>query len=188
MRISRRTAITIIAVTILIDIVILLAWMRRPTDRESRYNALISEMAGRHGVPAVLVKAVIWRESAFDPMVRGGSGEIGLMQVTPPAGEDWAEGTGRGRFRAWVLWDPRHNIDAGSWYLGRALRRWADRDDPVPFALAEYNAGPSNAQRWAEAAASAAAFLEAIDYPTTRRYIGDVMARARHYAGDRMAR
>lgn len=181
MRVSRRTAAAIIAATILVDVVILFAWMRRSTGRESRFDTLIVEMSRRHGVPASLVKAVIWRESAFDPTVRGASGEIGLMQVTPAAGEDWARGTGRGRFRAWLLWDPRHNIDAGAWYLGRALRRWADRDNPVPFALAEYNAGPSNALRWAKGAAGAREFVERVDYPSTGRYIADVTERARHY-------
>ena len=181
MRVSRRTAFAIIASTIVIDAIILLAWMRRSTEREARFDGLIAEMSTRHRVPGSLIKAVIWRESRFDPAARGAAGEIGLMQVTPAAGEDWAHGTGRARFRPWMLWDPRHNIDAGAWYLGRALRRWADRDDPVPFALAEYNAGPSNAQRWARNAPRARPFVERIDYPTTRRYIADVMERERDY-------
>ncbi len=35
------------------------------------------------------------------------------------------------------------------WYLRRAMSHWQQMRDPIPFALAEYNAGPSRAQRWA---------------------------------------
>jgi soluble lytic murein transglycosylase-like protein len=40
--------------------------------------------------------------------------------------------------------------------------------DPLPFALAEYNAGRSNAQRWALLCGTDdRAFIERITYPTT---------------------
>ena len=68
---------------------------------------------------------------------------------------------------------------AGAWYLGRALRSWSARDAPVVFALAEYNAGRSNALRWAKDADDAEAFLAAITYPSTRRYIQNVLDGAR---------
>ncbi len=144
--------------------------------RERRFNALIEEIATRQDVDKFLVKAVIRRESGFDPFVYGRAGEIGLMQVTPAAGRDWARALGRRDFQPEQLWDPRTNIEAGTWYLGRALQRWQGQNDPLPFALAEYNAGLGAVQRWLPAgrATTAEQFLRTINYPTVRGYIAAV--------------
>jgi len=145
--------------------------------REQRYNHLIEETAGRYGIDKFLVKAVIRRESEFDPFVYGRAGEIGLMQVTEGAGREWARATGRKDFGRDSLWDERANIDAGTWYLTRALNRWRDKDDPIPFALAEYNAGFGNVLRWLPRgqATTDAEFREAITFPGVRRYVDSVI-------------
>jgi soluble lytic murein transglycosylase len=145
--------------------------------REQRYNQLIEETASRYGVDKFLVKAVIRRESEFDPFVYGRAGEIGLMQVTEGAGREWARATGRKDFGRDSLWDERSNIDAGTWYLARALNRWRDKDDPIPFALAEYNAGFGNVLRWLPhgQATTSTEFREAITFPGVRRYVDSVI-------------
>jgi soluble lytic murein transglycosylase len=144
--------------------------------REQRYNPLIEEVAGEYGVDKFLVKAVMRQESGFDPFAHSSKGAIGLMQVTPAAGEDWARAIGRKDFTRDSLWNERVNIEAGTWYLGRALQRWSGRDNPVPFALAEYNAGLGNVQRWLPSgdATTATEFLEGITYPGVRHYIESV--------------
>ena len=144
--------------------------------REQRYNQIIEQIAGQYGVDKFLVKAVIRRESEFDPFVYGRAGEIGLMQVTDGAGREWARATGRRDFGRDLLWDERANIEAGTWYLARALNRWREKDDPVPFALAEYNAGLGNVLRWLPngSATTAAQFEEAIGYPGVRAYVDSV--------------
>src|SRR3546814_10083100 len=52
------------------------------------------------------------------------------------------------------LFDPAKNTRAGTWYLRKMLRRYAHTDQPVVFALADYNAGRSNVLRWNKAAGS----------------------------------
>ena len=52
-------------------------------------------------------------------------------------------------FASEELFDPKTNLEAGTWYLRRAIEHWQNQADPIPFALAEYNAGASRAQRWA---------------------------------------
>ncbi len=50
-----------------------------------------------------------------------------------------------------MLWDERVNVEAGTWYLGRALGRWRGRvreEVGVALAAAEYNAGYGNVVRW----------------------------------------
>jgi soluble lytic murein transglycosylase len=144
--------------------------------REQSYNKLIEQVAAESGVDKFLIKAVVRRESGFDASVYGSRGEIGLMQVTEPAGRDWAGATGRHDFGRDLLWDKRMNLTVGTWYLARALRRWAEKDDPVPFALAEYNAGLGNVQRWlpSGAATTSEQFRNAITIPSVRKYIDTV--------------
>ena len=97
----------------------------------------------------MLVKAVVWRESRFDPQKLGGAGERGLMQVSEIAARDWAQEHRIENFRVEELFDPKTNLEAGTWYLRRAMLHWQEVRDPTPFALAVYNAGASRAQRWA---------------------------------------
>jgi soluble lytic murein transglycosylase len=151
--------------------------------REQRYNPLIAAVAEQYGVDPFLIKAVIRRESEFDPFALGRVGEIGLMQVTDGAGQDWARAHQRNDYTKNWLWNERINLEVGTWYLARALRRWAGRDDPVPFALAEYNAGLGHCRRWLPNgdATTAAEFREAITFPTVRQYIETVLEHYEYY-------
>jgi soluble lytic murein transglycosylase len=116
----------------------------------------------------------------------GGAQERGLMQVTPVAGREWAAAQKIKNFEEETLADPKINIQAGAWYLSRALKRWANTDNAIPFALAEYNAGRSNALRWVDPnnPQSSAAFRSRIDYPSTRRYIDTIEQKYQDYKND----
>lgn len=149
-------------------------WLRE-YRRQHRFDPLIAEAAAAHGVDAHLVWRVVRRESRFYPDAVGKSGEIGLMQITVGAAQDWALANRQTPPARDALFDPALNLRIGTWYLARALAFWGHRDEPAVFALAEYNAGRSNALRWAANAADARTFLDAITYPSTRRYIRDVL-------------
>ena len=151
--------------------------------REQRYNPLIEEIAAAHDVDKFLVKAVMRQESGFDATAYSSKGAIGLMQVMPGTGEQWARATGRAGFSRAALWDPRTNIEAGTWVLAQALERWQMHDDPVPFALAEYNAGAGRVPKWLPhgEATPAAEFLTAITFPGVRRYIERITGYAEEY-------
>jgi soluble lytic murein transglycosylase len=154
-------------------------WWQSEHSRTHRYDSLIAEAATRYATDPHLIRAVIWRESDFDELATGTAGERGLMQVTVDAATEWAEAEQIENFRPTDLFDPRTNILAGTWYLARARERWKQADDPDVFALAEYNAGRSNALRWASGLPRlhAPAFFQRIDFPTTRRYIQDIQRR-----------
>src|SRR5512133_90694 len=51
----------------------------------------IREAAIRYGVNPALVKAIVWRESHFNPQARGRAQEIGLMQLREEAAQEWAD-------------------------------------------------------------------------------------------------
>ncbi|RME90199.1 MAG: lytic transglycosylase domain-containing protein, partial [Verrucomicrobia bacterium] len=156
-------------------------WRQRQTHR---FDPLIRETALRYGLDPALIKAVVWKESGFRPDAIGAAGEIGLMQLTEPAAQEWAAAERLGPLPPAHLFDPRTNLLAGAWYLRRSLRRHPQADDPRPFALAEYNAGRGNVLRWLQgpAATNSAAFIQAIGFPATRRYVRDILAATPRFA------
>ncbi len=154
--------------------------------RFSVYDDLIREQSVKHHLDPLLVKAMIWRESAFDPNKVGASGERGLMQVGEAAGQDWAKAGKIETFLPTDLFDARTNLDVGTWYFRRAMERWKDKDDPIPFALAEYNAGASRLDRWIAQSGlgdkvNSHDLVFVIDFPGTKRYIDDITARYQFY-------
>ena len=153
--------------------------------RFKKYDDLIRLVAMEHHLDPMLVKAVVWRESRFDPQKYGGAGERGLMQVSEKAANEWAHQNKIDNFGVEKLFDPKTNLEAGTWYLRRAFEHWETQSDPMPFALAEYNAGASRAQRWSGgnevAAMPPRTFLRNIDFPGTRKYVDSIIARYRFY-------
>ena len=153
--------------------------------RFQQNDPLIRAVAVEHHLDPMLVKAVVWRESRFDPGKHGSRGERGLMQVSEKAANEWVRENKIASFQVEQLFDPRTNLEAGSWYLHRAVEHWEHQADPLPFALAEYNAGASRAQRWSGSSGvseiSERQFLEKIDFPATRRYVESIIDRYRFY-------
>ena len=153
--------------------------------RFQQYDQLIRAVSSANELDPMLVKAVVWRESRFDPKKLGAAGERGLMQVSEIAARDWAQENRIENFQVEELFDPKMNLEAGAWYLGRAMKRWQKAGDPAPFALAEYNAGASRAQRWAGGDGTrpipASAFQRNIDFPGTKKYVESILERYRFY-------
>jgi len=159
-----------------------LYWKDRQ-PQENAYDPLIANIARNEGVDPFLIRALIWRESRFDPLTHGLADEHGLMQVTPDVGQMWAKANKIEDFKDDDLYDPETNIRAGTWYLNRAIKRWSQTDDPVTFALAEYNAGRKNALKWVDPVAPLdhTAFLDRITYPGTRKYVEVIQAKRDEY-------
>lgn len=157
-----------------------------PASAYKQFDELIAAAGKKHDVDPTLIKAVIWKESRFRPETEGKAGERGLMQVTEIAAKDWVQAFKVETFVPTDLFDPKTNIDVGTWYLARALRRHQSHDDPRPFALAEYNAGASRVTKWSESktqtsSQSAAEFMPLIDFPQTVRYVRHILDRQVFY-------
>ncbi len=152
--------------------------------RFHQYDSLIRGVAAEHGIDPMLAKAIVWRESRFDPKKFGTAGERGLMQVSENAASEWARENHIGNFQVEELFDPKKNLEAGLWYLQRAVKHWSHEAEPTAFALAEYNAGASRAQRWAggdDVAISGSSFRRNIDFPGTRNYVDSIIQRYDFY-------
>ena len=159
-------------------------WWHEHQPKENPYDPMIAKVARETGVDPFLIRAVIWRESRFRPETHGtAADERGLMQVTPEVGQMWAKANKVTPFTPDDLYDPMTNIRAGTWYLNRAIKSWGQTDDPVTFALAEYNAGRTNARKWVDPndAQNHLAFMERITYPSTRKYVETILTTREEY-------
>src|SRR5581483_9168789 len=110
-----------------------------------------------------LLAAVIETESKFNPDARSAAGASGLMQLTPSTAKGIAQYTGGSRFRVSDLTDPDINMRYGAWYLGHLLAKYGDER----LALAAYNAGQENVDRWLKA-------NEGIQFKETQAYVDKV--------------
>ena len=95
-------------------------------------DAAVGDVSRVWKVPPSLVKAIIHRESAFNPTALSRAGAVGLMQVLPRNAE-------RLGVRSEELWVPRLNILAGTRLLAVLLRHY---QGDVVSALVAYNARP----------------------------------------------
>ena len=161
-------------------------YWKNQQPHESIYDPIIVNVARNEGLDPFLVRALIWRESRFDPLTHGQADEHGLMQVTPEVGVMWAKANKVDDFNDDKLYDPETNIRVGTWYLNKSIKRWSQTDDPITFALAEYNAGHSNAMKWVDPLApqSHTAFVERITFPTTRKYVEVIESKREQYTKD----
>ncbi len=181
-QLPRRLAAGFVLVALLaLGLALLVPWRNhRQRQREHAFDDIIWEAAARHRVPPLLIKAVVCQESGFDPAAVGGKDEIGLMQITLPVVHDWARFSGRQMPLYGLLFNPRLNIEIGAWYLGRARKRWERYIHREALALAQYNAGPVHAAKWAPADPRENV-LPRITFPSTRDYIRKVFAHRRRF-------
>lgn len=150
---------------------------------EHRFDPEIRAAGKRYGVDPLLVKAIVWRESRFNPEVRGRAGEIGLMQIQEIAAQEWVDAERVREFSHEHCFDPGTNTLAGTFYFSKLLKRYQQTDNATAYALADYNAGRANALKWktGDADTNSAVFLEQIGFPATKHYVKTVLRRYRLY-------
>ena len=105
------------------------------------------------------------------------------MQLQEIAAQEWADAEHLRSFVHEHCLSPETNSLAGAFYLGKLMKRYSQTDDPVPYALADYNAGRSNLLKWnnGAAATNSAQFIEQIGFPATKSYVKSVLRRYRFY-------
>jgi soluble lytic murein transglycosylase len=165
-----------------------------------RYDDVIERQARIYRLDPLLVWSIIYEETYFRPWKRGDAGEIGLMQVTPTVGREWADETGMRELAramehdpASVLRDPERNIQVGCWYLEKISKDYRATPDAEARILAAYNAGPSRAADWNRTAPNSPPltgeqFIARIDINSTRNYVSSILARYRKLKDERAAR
>ncbi len=131
----------------------------RPPVRRSvmptAFDALIEKYAALHQVEAVVVRAIIQTESAFNPLALSRKGAIGLMQLMPMTARELGVDP----------FVPEQNIEGGVRYFSQLLKMFGG----LELALVAYNGGPGYAQRYARGQVAL--------YGETRDYVQKVIAR-----------
>jgi soluble lytic murein transglycosylase len=128
-----------------------------------RYEQIVRGHARNYDLDPALLAAVIYQESKFKADARSKSGAIGLMQLLPGTAEGIAVHTGGTAFRVDDLYDPEINVRYGAWYLRHLLEKYGDERT----ALAAYNAGQDNVDRWRRSGSG-------IQFAETRAYVARV--------------
>ena len=118
-----------------------------------------------NGLSAELVAAVVWTESKFDASALSGKGACGLMQLMPSTAE-WCAAKKGIDYSDEMLFDPKYNIELGTFYLKYLMNKFGDET----LAVAAYNAGEGNVTNWIKQN------LEEIPFPETDMYVKRVMS------------
>lgn len=100
------------------------------------YEEIIQEAAAEYDLDPNLIRAVMQTESAFHPYAVSRAGAEGLMQLMPALADEMGVADS---------FDPRENIMGGTRYLKRLLEH---HNGNLDLALASYNAGPGNVERY----------------------------------------
>ena len=129
---------------------------KAPPNFGGPYAAQIRSAAQQNMLDPRLLEALIFEESMFDPNAQNPSGAAGLTQLMPPT----AESVGVSN-----PYDPQQSINGGAKYLSNLMMMFGD--DPRK-ALAGYNAGPGNVQK----------YNGVPPFPETQAYVNNVAGRA----------
>jgi soluble lytic murein transglycosylase len=144
-----------------------------------RHDDIIRQQAADKNLDPALIAAVIYEESRFRDQTSH-AGARGLMQITPETADAIAKHSGGTRFKQSDLATPQINIAYGSYYLRLLLDHYGGNET---LAIAAYNAGMGNVDRWVADAGGPDEFKSAdhIPFPETRAYVENVMDSRRAY-------
>jgi soluble lytic murein transglycosylase len=144
-----------------------------------RHDDVIRQQARDKSVDASLIAAVIYEESRFRDQTSH-AGARGLMQITPDTADFIARNSGGYRFEQADLATPQINIAYGTYFLRYLLDHY---DGNEALAIAAYNAGLSNVDRWVGKSGGQDTFDTAADipFPETRAYVANVLERREQY-------
>ncbi len=142
-------------------------------------TAVIRQQAAEKRLDPALVAAVIYAESKFDPRPSSAGAE-GLMQILPETAYFIAHLSGGTQFTASDLATPSINVAYGTYYLRYLLDHYGGDE---MLAVAAYNAGLANVDRWVSQARAEGRTLAiaAIPFPETQAYVERVLAAQRDY-------
>ncbi|MEQ1726494.1 MAG: lytic transglycosylase domain-containing protein [Sphingopyxis sp.] len=128
------------------------------------------------------IHAISRQESQFDRAAMSRAGARGLMQLMPGTARETSSRMGLNYNLEALTSDSNYNIMLGSTYFRRMLSYYAGS---YPLAVAAYNAGPGNVNRWLAAngdprsgSVDMLTWIEAIPLNETRNYVQRVLENA----------
>jgi soluble lytic murein transglycosylase len=165
-----------------------LAVMAGRNARVDGFNTLIPYAFPIVGVPVdhkqnfTFIHAIARQESQFDREAVSHAGARGLMQLMPGTARETSGKISMGYSLSGLTNDPIYNIRLGSTYFKSMLRYF---NNSYPLAVAAYNAGPGNVNKWLRANGdprtgqiSMLQWIERIPIYETKNYVQRVLENA----------
>lgn len=146
----------------------------------NQYWADVQTAASGFGWDPRVFHALVREESNFNPQIKSHAGACGLSQLMPGTASGCAKRMGLA-YKSSMIWDVPTNLKIGAWYLDTLHDRYGQ--NPM-LALAGYNAGEGNADRWLAglpANASTDELVESITFRETRHYVKRVLSTYQTY-------
>jgi soluble lytic murein transglycosylase len=138
-------------------------------------------MVAPAGTNWTLVHAITRQESQFAQNAVSWAGARGLMQLMPGTAAEEARKAGVAYMSASLVNDSAYNVKLGNQYIERMYRNYGS----YPLAIAAYNAGPGNVNKWLRAngdprkgAIGWVDWIERIPLSETRNYVQRVLENA----------
>ena len=129
-----------------------------------------------------IIHAIARQESQFDRAAVSRAGARGLMQLMPGTAREQAEKIGLSYDAPALTADIAYNIQLGSAYFQRMLNYYGGN---YPLAVAAYNAGPGNVNKWLKAngdprmpGGDIVTWIENIPIYETKNYVQRVLENA----------
>ena len=138
------------------------------------YTDLLQKHTTTYEIDPLFVAAMIREESRYNADIVSYAGAIGLMQIMPANGPEFASRLKIPRFNTKMLYNPDINIQMGSWYMKSLMDQF---DNNRALVAGAYNGGPGRMRRWIKAKQipDLDEFIEDIGIDQTRRHIKKVI-------------
>ena len=138
------------------------------------YTDLLQKHTTNYEIDPLFVAAMIREESRFNADIVSYAGAIGLMQIMPANGPEFASRLKIPQFNTKMLYNPDINIQMGSWYMKSLMDQF---DNNHALVAGAYNGGPGRMRRWIKAKQipDLDEFIEDIGIDQTRRHIKKVI-------------
>ena len=166
-------------IVILVIVILLALFCAEPIKQQitksvykKEYSEYVTKYAEQYGVEENLIYALIKAESNFNPDAVSHQNAKGLMQLMQSTAEDLAKNSKIDLNNENIL-EPEVNIQLGTQYIASLLNKY----DCVEVALAAYNAGSGNVDKWISAGKIKAdgSDIENIPYKETNTYVRKIM-------------
>jgi len=142
------------------------------------YSEYVSKYAEEYDIDENLIYALIKAESNFNEKAVSHQNAKGLMQLMQSTAQDLANRSQIKLTKDNIL-EPDININLGTQYIALLLNKY----DSIEVALAAYNAGSGNVDRWIKNGTikSDGSDIENVPYKETNTYVRKIMRNYKMY-------
>ena len=169
---AKKLLIVLVAIISVIIVVICINKLMIKVFYKKEYSEYINKYSQEYNVEENLIYALIKAESNFEADAVSNKNAQGLMQLMPSTAEEVADKNDIELNEENIL-EPETNINIGTIYIATLLEKY----DSVEVALAAYNAGIGNVDKWIDNGTIKAdgTDIENIPFKETNTYVRKIM-------------